>query len=496
MFSKRTHISLCVLLGVIFFLLHSPVHTAAQTISYAGFVQNTNSTPISGALIEMVGDSAINTTSAADGSFTLTGLPAGETFSIEIIAGGYVDLYSRNFNTVTNITGSTYKMHTPSQISSWGVVSGESDIVGRVTDSSNNNISGAVVSCTSALHQPCSYTIEYGSPPNSVTTTATTSNGNFYVLNVDGGDTVTVNAAPTAGLVFAPITFLTYADSESQGKIIGSPPTAPGAPTNVTATAGNAQATVFFTAPPDGGSPITSYTVTPYIGTTSEKTTSGSGAATSITVKGLKNGTPYTFTVTAANAIGKGQPSGHSNPVTPGIVPGAPAILNEKPGNGEITVSFKLSTGTSPITYSVAPAPPDHPPVTGAGSPIIVPGLTNGTEYTFTVTGTNATGTGPGSKPFPGATPATVPGPPTIVNVTAASGLATVFFTAPPDGGSPITGYTALSSGGQKASGSATASSLTLKGLKNGRPYTFTVTATNKMGTGPASTAWGPVTPP
>ena len=41
----------------------------------------------------------------------------------------------------------------------------------------------------------------------------------------------------------------------------------PGAPTGVTATPGNASATVTWTAPSNGGSAITSYTVTPYIGT-------------------------------------------------------------------------------------------------------------------------------------------------------------------------------------------------------------------------------------
>ena len=42
-------------------------------------------------------------------------------------------------------------------------------------------------------------------------------------------------------------------------------PTAPAAPTNVVATAGDASATVSWTAPSNGGSPITSYTVTPYV---------------------------------------------------------------------------------------------------------------------------------------------------------------------------------------------------------------------------------------
>ncbi|MGC9966578.1 MAG: fibronectin type III domain-containing protein [Syntrophobacteraceae bacterium] len=79
--------------------------------------------------------------------------------------------------------------------------------------------------------------------------------------------------------------------------------TVPGAPTSATATADNAQATVSFTAPAsNGGSVITGYTVTSYIRTSAVQTTPGSSSP--ITVKGLANGTSYTFMVTATNEIG------------------------------------------------------------------------------------------------------------------------------------------------------------------------------------------------
>jgi hypothetical protein len=96
-------------------------------------------------------------------------------------------------------------------------------------------------------------------------------------------------------------------------------PTAPGAPANVTATAGNGQASVAWTAPSDGGSPITSYTITPYVGSTAQTptTVTGSPPLTSATVTGLTNGTSYTFTVSATNAIGTSAQSAPSNAVTP-----------------------------------------------------------------------------------------------------------------------------------------------------------------------------------
>jgi uncharacterized protein (TIGR02145 family) len=90
----------------------------------------------------------------------------------------------------------------------------------------------------------------------------------------------------------------------------------PGAPTIGTATAGNAQASVPFTAPAsNGGSIILSYTATSSPGSiTGTLTQAGSGT---ITVNGLTNGTAYTFTVTATNATGTGAASGISNSVNP-----------------------------------------------------------------------------------------------------------------------------------------------------------------------------------
>ena len=95
-----------------------------------------------------------------------------------------------------------------------------------------------------------------------------------------------------------------------------SPTTVPGAPTIGTATGGNAQATVTFTAPAsDGGSPITGYRVT-----SSPGGITATGSSSPITITGLTNGTAYTFTVAAQNAIGYGPESAASNSVTPTAV--------------------------------------------------------------------------------------------------------------------------------------------------------------------------------
>jgi hypothetical protein len=102
-----------------------------------------------------------------------------------------------------------------------------------------------------------------------------------------------------------------------------SAPTAPGTPSAVTATAGNASATITWTAPYDGGAPISFYTVTPYTGGVAQQPSqvTGNPPSTTATVPGLTNGTSYTFTVSATNAVNTGSASAPSNAVTPTSTP-------------------------------------------------------------------------------------------------------------------------------------------------------------------------------
>src|SRR5439155_3997073 len=135
------------------------------------------------------------------------------------------------------------------------------------------------------------------------------------------------------------------------------PATVPGAPTNVTATAGNAQATVSWSAPNNGGATITQYVVTGAPGGAAT-TVTGSPAGTSGTVTGLTNGTCYTFTVPATNSAGTGAASSASNSVCPASVPGGPTNVTATAGNGQATVSWTAPSSSvgAPITrFTVNP---------------------------------------------------------------------------------------------------------------------------------------------
>jgi hypothetical protein len=128
------------------------------------------------------------------------------------------------------------------------------------------------------------------------------------------------------------------------------PAVVPGSPTGVTVRSGSGDVTVSWSVPDDGGSPLTSYTVTPYIGAAAQTPDTSPASTPSQVVGGLTDGTAYTFTVTATNAVGSGAPSGHSPPATP--VATSLTITN---GGGK---AGRAQGGDQIIvTFSPAPAP-------------------------------------------------------------------------------------------------------------------------------------------
>jgi hypothetical protein len=284
-------------------------------------------------------------------------------------------------------------------------------------------------------------------------------------------------------------------------------PTVPGAPTAVTATAGNRKAVVAFTAPAsDGGNPINAYTVT-----ASPGGASSSSAASPITITGLTNGTAYTFKVTATNAVGTGHASAASKAVIPGTPPTVPTAARAASGStkaktGSLTVTFRApaSNGGPPILRYTAKCTSAKGGVTRSGThsgstaaPVTVGSATTGKAYTCTVTATNALGTSAASA---ASAPVTVgaPGAPGKVTVArTAAGRIKASFTPAASNGSPVTSYSAScasSNGGATRAKSGTSSPITVTGLTAGKRYTCTVTATNARGKSPASNASGPVT--
>ncbi|MGA8145945.1 MAG: CARDB domain-containing protein, partial [Gallionellaceae bacterium] len=147
--------------------------------------------------------------------------------------------------------------------------------------------------------------------------------------------------------------------AESGSSNAVTPATVPGAPTIGTATAGNGSASVAFTAPAsNGGSAITGYTATSTPGSIT-----GTCASSPCTVSGLTNGTSYTFTVHATNAVGNSAESGSSNAVTPKASQtisfgSAPSVVVD--GTGTMN-----ATATSSYTITFTSQTPDVCTVSG-----------------------------------------------------------------------------------------------------------------------------------
>jgi hypothetical protein len=204
-------------------------------------------------------------------------------------------------------------------------------------------------------------------------------------------------------------------------------------------------------------------------------------------------------TVTLSDAGGaSSSASAVTGPITgaAGGLPGTPtgAFATSGPARASVSFTAPAADGGSPIVAYRVTASPGGRTAVGASSPVVVDGLTR-QPYTFTVTATNLTGDGPPSAPSNAVKPAGVPGAATSLLATAADGRATVAFTPPADdGGAAITGYTATAAPGGR-SGTSTGGPITVPGLTNGVSYTFTVTAANAVGPGPASTPSGAVTP-
>ena len=178
-----------------------------------------------------------------------------------------------------------------------------------------------------------------------LTGTGFTPTGTAKILQNNAG---TVSSYSTTGTYTS--TGLSSVGSFGLGDFV---PVTPAAPTAATATAGNTQASVAFTAPADnGGSTILDYTVT-----SSPGGFTATGASSPIVVTGLSNGTAYTFTVTARNSLGSSSASTASNSVTPKgnssiLVTGATSFYYNGSAQGPATASVTGSAGA--VTYSYA----------------------------------------------------------------------------------------------------------------------------------------------
>ncbi|GAB1046495.1 MAG: hypothetical protein SPiTSB_07600 [Shewanella algae] len=448
---------------------------------------------------------------AVVGTLTTTDADVGDSFSYALIAGsgdtnnGSFNLSgdSLRANNASTLVGGSYSIRV--QTTDSGNATFEKAFSITVVDDLAPEVTGITIDGSPAdTATSISYTVSFNELANNISTddfnltNTGSAAGNIASVSASSGTSVTVTINNISGngslrLDLKAATNISDAQANSGPAAYTSGdvhtvavPTVPGAPIIGTASALDGQAVVNFSAPAsDGGSAITSYQVT-----SSPGGITASGANSPIGVAGLTNGTSYTFTVQAINAVGTSSPSAPSNSVVPKA---NQTISFNNPGAQDFgttpTLTATASSGLTPVFSSST---------TGVCT------ITASGTLTFVTTGNcSIDADQPGDSSYNAAPTVTqsftvnavVPGAPTSVNAVASDASATVSFSAPAStGGAAISSYTVTSSpGGITASGAG--SPLTVSGLSNGTDYSFIVSASNIAGTGPASSPSNTVTP-
>ena len=267
------------------------------TINWTPPADNGGSPITSYTVLSNTGESA--TTSGT--SATITGLTNGQTYTFSVIA--------TNAAGISAVSGSTNPL-------TLALFAPDAPII-----VSSNSGNGQV-------------TLIWQAPANNGGTPITS----YLITASNGSSLVTTN---TTAVISGLKNGVSYSFSVAAINVTGTgassytsatPVTVPDAPTNVVASAGDSTASIYWTAPANnGGTPITSYTVTSNVGGFSATTTK-----TSATITGLINGFEYAFTVIANNQAGSSLASSYSNTVKPSapvvalpiIVPGIPSEIS------------------------------------------------------------------------------------------------------------------------------------------------------------------------
>lgn len=367
--------------------------------------------------------------------------------------------------------------------------------------------------------------------PNAPTITSITAGANqgsvAFTLSGNGGSAVTdyeyrVNAGSWSGWVSAgtttsPLTVsnllngtaydvqiravnIAGAGSGSSSSSV-TPFSSPGSPTITGVAAGRGQIAVSFAAGVTGGSTITNYQYSIDGGTT-WVALSPASTTSPFTITGLADSTTYNIQLKAVNVAGAGAASSAVAATTWGV-PAAPTIVSSTARDGALDVVFVSgANGGDPISnyeYSIddgATWIARNP--ASIVSPLVISGLTNGTDYPVQIRAVNSVGASSASATAT-LKPHAVPSAPVITNQSAASQTITIAFTAGSNGGEEILGYEYSTDRGAtwypRTDSGGTTSPMTITKLStngttdltNGTTYNIQIRALSMVGNGSAS---------
>ena len=286
----------------------------------------------------------------------------------------------------------------------------------------------------------------------------------------------------------------------------------PSAPFITSVSAGNASATVSFTAPSsNGGATLSAYELIamPTSGSNITKSNCSTTASPlACTITGLSNGTVYTFKVAAINSAGTGTYSSTSGSFTPATVANSVVNLVAQPGDGSLVVNWDQPTnlgGGSFTRYDIyykssgSYAGTANKQITSiTDTTWTFTGLANGTSYdvkVVAITSANASELA-GNTAEVSQYPSTVASAPTNVSASKLTATSARISWGLPltDGGAALdatTPYVVTITGGPSPITCGTISNRTcdISGLNPASTYSISVKAQNRMGLGTAGTA-------
>jgi fibronectin type 3 domain-containing protein len=256
----------------------------------------------------------------------------------------------------------------------------------------------------------------------------------------------------------------------------------PAVPTGLSATPGNAQVALAWTA----SSGAAGYYLKRSTTTGGPYTQIAAQTATSYTDSSLTNGTKYFYVVAAYNSAGSSANSTEAS-ATPALpAPAAPSGLAAAAGNAQVALTWNASNGAA--SYQVK-----RSTTSGAETQISAPtsnsytdtGLTNGTKYFYVVSAVNSGGDSANSAEVsatPNA-PATTPATPTGLQATAGNAQVSLTWNAS-TGANSYNVKRSITSGGpfNTTLASPATTTYTDAAVTNGTTYYYVVSAVNATG--------------
>ncbi len=210
-------------------------YTKPITIWYSNTVRDSDANPIGGATVSVAENSSITTTTSVDGGFTLREIVAGSPYTAKMVKVGYWPTYSmpsiflppNPYDFTRSVAGSaTQWLYRNDQLASWGAQPNKGVLAFRTVDGfsgHSGNIAGVTVTAAGAPSGK-TYPVTYRDTSDTIdpSANATYMRGGALVLNVEDGDTVTLNASK-AGWSFPLQSFEVYGGGVTIGSVYGTP---------------------------------------------------------------------------------------------------------------------------------------------------------------------------------------------------------------------------------------------------------------------------------